>query len=66
MKREDTVNGIPQIVQMATEFILQGDNAKLEGIFRVSGNQQHVKDLKAVFDKGTPTPSLDLGPRASN
>jgi hypothetical protein len=52
VKREDTVNGIPQIVQMATEFILQGDNAKLEGIFRVSGNQQHVKDLKAVFDKG--------------
>ena len=52
MKREDTVEGIPQIVSMATNYILQGDNAKLEGIFRVSGNQQHVKDLKAVYDKG--------------
>jgi hypothetical protein len=32
---------------------LQDKNPTLEGIFRVSGNQQHVKDIKAVFDKGT-------------
>jgi hypothetical protein len=42
---------LPPIVQQPIEFLLQ-NGLKEEGIFRVPGVQDHIKELKKRYDKG--------------
>ncbi|PRP89238.1 hypothetical protein PROFUN_02112 [Planoprotostelium fungivorum] len=42
---------IPYIVKVCTEFI-EGHALKLEGIFRLSGSQVQIDQLRAAFDAG--------------
>jgi hypothetical protein len=51
-RRDDAMDGIPFVVKCCTEFLLDGTNPETEGLFRVSGNAQHIKDTKAIFDRG--------------
>jgi hypothetical protein len=53
LSRNDTVDGIPFVVKTIVEFLLSGDNPKTEGLFRVSGNAAHVKEVKNFFERGS-------------
>jgi hypothetical protein len=52
LSRNDTENGIPFVVKTIVDFLLSDDNPKIEGLFRISGNAAHVRELKNAFDKG--------------
>lgn len=40
------------IVEACCNFILNGENVKEEGIFRLPGNHLEVKKLQESYDKG--------------
>lgn len=52
-KRESTVDGIPAIVRKLTSYLMD-DNAKVEGIFRHSGNDTLIETMKKQIDSGDP------------
>jgi len=50
-KSSTLIEGIPDVITKCASFIRER-GLKEEGIFRLSGSQQAVKDLKFSFDKG--------------
>uniref|UniRef100_A0A6B2L232 Rho-GAP domain-containing protein n=1 Tax=Arcella intermedia TaxID=1963864 RepID=A0A6B2L232_9EUKA len=50
-KRKDTVDGIPKILRQLTECI-RSDRCIKEGLFRLSGNQTQIHQLKDKYDQG--------------
>ena len=43
--------GLPVVVARALDY-LERNALQLEGIFRISGNQQEIQDAKEKFDQG--------------
>eukprot|EP01090_Pellita_catalonica_P016845 TRINITY_DN4954_c0_g1_i1.p1 TRINITY_DN4954_c0_g1~~TRINITY_DN4954_c0_g1_i1.p1 ORF type:complete len:485 (-),score=108.41 TRINITY_DN4954_c0_g1_i1:36-1490(-) len=47
------VNGIPAIVEDTVAFLEKEDRLKIEGLFRVSGSLNDVKNIKSSYMQGT-------------
>jgi len=53
LERNDHQNlEVPIVVEETINCLIKKQANKVEGIFRLSGNQQHVQQLKKAFDRG--------------
>ena len=49
---DESYGGIPAVVAKTIEYI-EKEGIKLEGIFRISGNQNEIQNMKKSFDSGS-------------
>lgn len=51
-RRRSTINGVPLIVRKLTNYLLENENGRVEGIFRHSANDSLIESLKKLIDTG--------------
>jgi hypothetical protein len=50
----DAACNVPTLVVTCVEFILEGDRAAEQGIFRLAGDHSRIQALRNSVDQGTP------------
>eukprot|EP00028_Trichosphaerium_sp_Am-I-7-wt_P000506 CAMPEP_0168535044 /NCGR_PEP_ID=MMETSP0405-20121227/18391_1 /TAXON_ID=498012 /ORGANISM="Trichosphaerium sp, Strain Am-I-7 wt" /LENGTH=881 /DNA_ID=CAMNT_0008562127 /DNA_START=27 /DNA_END=2671 /DNA_ORIENTATION=+ len=57
---QSTVNGVPNVVRCMQKYLLMGDHVRLEGIFRVPGDNTAIEELINEFNFSEHMSAVDL------